>query len=145
MSWLFQCDYIIESFAVHYVASFSLEKQACSSEVFVTGSQEPMCYPQMPKGASCLLAAEPFLVLMSLRYVESHLFLVRLLSNFLFWINKQDPRTINISIGEFPLQRPVTLSFDVSVDLCLNKRLNEQSRRQWFETPLCSLWRHCNV
>ena len=28
---------------------------------------------------------------------------------------------------------------------CLNKRLNKQSRRRWFETPSCSLWRHCNV
>ena len=27
----------------------------------------------------------------------------------------------------------------------LNKRLSKQSRRRWFETPSCSLWRHCNV
>ena len=25
-----------------------------------------------------------------------------------------------------------------------NKRLSKQSRRRWFETPLHSLWRHCN-
>ena len=25
-----------------------------------------------------------------------------------------------------------------------NKRLSKQSRRPWFETPWCSLWRHCN-
>ena len=43
------------------------------------------------------------------------------------------------------LQRPVTRSFDVFFDLRRNKRLSYQSRRQWFETPLCSLWRHCNV
>ena len=29
--------------------------------------------------------------------------------------------------------------------LRLNKRLSEQSRRRWFETPSCSLWRHYNV
>ena len=29
--------------------------------------------------------------------------------------------------------------------LCLNKRLGKQSKRRWFETPLRSLWRHCNV
>ena len=29
-------------------------------------------------------------------------------------------------------------------DLCLNKRLSKQSRHQWFETPLCLLWCHCN-
>ena len=43
-------------------------------------------------------------------------------------------------IGEFPSQRPVTRSFDVFFDLCLNK----QSCSWWFETPSLSLWRHCN-
>ena len=43
-----------------------------------------------------------------------------------------------------PPQRPVTRSFDVFFDLRLNKRLGKQSRRLWFETPSCSLWRHCN-
>ena len=47
--------------------------------------------------------------------------------------------------GEFPAQRPVTRSFDVFSNLCLNKRLSKQSRGWWFETPSCSLWRHCNV
>ena len=46
--------------------------------------------------------------------------------------------------GELPAQRPVTRSFDVFFDLSLNKRLSKQSRRRWFETPSCSLWRHCN-
>ena len=49
------------------------------------------------------------------------------------------------AIGEFPSQRPVTLSFDVFFDLCLNKRLSKHSWRRWFETPFRSLWRHCNV
>ena len=47
--------------------------------------------------------------------------------------------------GESPSQRPVTRSFDVFFDLRLNKPLSKQSRRRWFETPLRSLWRHCNV
>ena len=47
--------------------------------------------------------------------------------------------------SEFPTQRPVTRSFDVYFDLRLNKRLSEQSRGWWFETPSRSLWRHCNV
>ena len=47
--------------------------------------------------------------------------------------------------GEFPTQRPVTRSFDVSFDLRLNKRLSKQPRGWWFETPLWSLWRQCNV
>ena len=47
--------------------------------------------------------------------------------------------------GEFPPQRPVTWSFDIFFDLRLNKRLSKQSRPWWFETPSCSLWRHCNV
>ena len=44
-----------------------------------------------------------------------------------------------------PSQRPVTQSFDVFFDLRLNKQLSKQWRRRWFETPLCSSWRHCNV
>ena len=47
--------------------------------------------------------------------------------------------------GEFPAQRPVTRSFDVFFDLCLNKRLRKQWRGWWFETLLCPLWSHCNV
>ena len=46
--------------------------------------------------------------------------------------------------GEFPSQRPVTRSFDVFFDLRLNKRMSKQSWGWWFETPSCSLWRHCN-
>ena len=46
--------------------------------------------------------------------------------------------------GEFPSQRPVTRSFDVFLDLRLNKRLNKQSCGWWFETPSCSSWRNCN-
>ena len=47
--------------------------------------------------------------------------------------------------GEFPSQRPMTRSFDVFFDLRLNKLCSKLSRRRWFESPLCSLWRHCNV
>ena len=46
--------------------------------------------------------------------------------------------------GEVPTQRPVTRSFDVFFDLCLNKRLSKQPWGWWFETPSWSLWRHCN-
>ena len=42
--------------------------------------------------------------------------------------------------GEFPTQRPVTRSFNVFFDL----RHSKQSWGWWFETPLCSLLRHCN-
>ena len=47
--------------------------------------------------------------------------------------------------GEFLSQRPVTWSFDIFFDLRLNKRLSKPSRRRWFETPSCPLWRQCNV
>ena len=46
--------------------------------------------------------------------------------------------------GEFPSQRAVTRSYGVFFDLHLNKRLNKQSRRWWFETQSHSLWRHGN-
>ena len=47
--------------------------------------------------------------------------------------------------GEFPSQRPVTLSFNGVFYLRLKKRLSKQLRRWWFETPSRSLWRHCNT
>ena len=46
--------------------------------------------------------------------------------------------------GEFPSQRPVTMSFDVSFDLRLYKRLSKHAWGWSFETPSRSLWRHCN-
>ena len=51
---------------------------------------------------------------------------------------------IHRSPVECPPQRPMTRSFDVFFDLCLNKRLSKQSKRWWFETPPRSVWRHCN-
>ena len=47
--------------------------------------------------------------------------------------------------GEFPSQRPETLSLYVFFDLRLNKRLSKPSGRLWFEEPSRLLWRHCNV
>ena len=46
--------------------------------------------------------------------------------------------------GSLYIQRPVTRSFDVCFHLRPNKRLSKQPRGWWFETPLWSLWRHCN-
>ena len=46
--------------------------------------------------------------------------------------------------GEFPLQRLVTRSSDVFLDLRLNTRLSKQSWGWWFETTSRQLWRHCN-
>ena len=46
--------------------------------------------------------------------------------------------------GEFLSQRPVTRSFDVFFDLCLNKRLSKHSWGWWFETPSRPLWHRCN-
>ena len=46
--------------------------------------------------------------------------------------------------GEFPVQRPVTRSFDVFFDLRLNKQSSKQSWGWWFETLSGPLWRHRN-
>ena len=53
-------------------------------------------------------------------------------------------RGIHRSPVNLPSQRTVTQSFVVFFDPRLNKRLSEQWRRRWFETPLRSLWRYCN-
>ena len=46
--------------------------------------------------------------------------------------------------SEFPSQRPVKRSYDVSFDLRPNKGLSKHSWCWWYETPLGPLWRHCN-
>ena len=46
--------------------------------------------------------------------------------------------------GEFPAQRPVTLSFDVFFYLRPNERLSKQSWGWWYERPWRPLWRHSN-
>ena len=38
----------------------------------------------------------------------------------------------------------LTKASDVFIDLLLNKWLSKYSRRRWYETQSCSLWRHCN-
>ena len=44
---------------------------------------------------------------------------------------------------------PLTKASDAEIwcffDLRLDKRSNKQSRRRWFQTPSCSLWRHSNA
>ena len=46
--------------------------------------------------------------------------------------------------SEFPVQRTVTVSFEVFFDLRLNKRLSKHSWGWWFETLSRPLWRKCN-
>ena len=46
--------------------------------------------------------------------------------------------------GECPIQRPMTRSFDVFIDLRPNKRLSKHWWGWWFKTPSGPLWRHCH-
>ena len=39
---------------------------------------------------------------------------------------------------EFPTQKPVARSFEVSFDLRLNQHMSKQLKRRWFETPSLS-------
>ena len=50
----------------------------------------------------------------------------------------------NIFRWPFVRNSPVTLRFDVFLDLRLNKRLSKQPWGWWFETPSRTLWRHRN-
>ena len=47
---------------------------------------------------------------------------------------------------KWPLKRMMSSCQDrwLPLGYILNKRLNKQSWGWWFETPSCSLWRHCN-
>ena len=46
--------------------------------------------------------------------------------------------------GGFPLQKPMTRSFDVFFGMGLNKWLSKQSKCRWFETPCRSLCCRCS-
>ena len=80
-----------------------------------------------------------------LKYTPSHI-------RDAWWRRKMDPFLALLALcegnsqvtGEIPSQRPVTRSLDVLFDQRLNKRLSKQSWGWWFQTPSCSLWRHCN-
>ena len=60
-------------------------------------------------------------------------------------------RVTGLLCGEFTGHRwiPPTKASDAELscffDLRLDKRLNKQLRRRWFETPSHSLWRHCTA
>ena len=72
------------------------------------------------------------------------------------WPHKRHPTLCHdevIKWKHFPLywqfvrgshRSPMTWSFDVFFDLCLNKRWSKQSWDSWFETPSCPLCRHTN-
>ena len=66
-------------------------------------------------------------------------------SNKVLSITLSDTRFHDDVTGEFPAQRLVTRSFDVFLDLRLNKWLNKQSRGWWFETLSRPLCRYSNV
>ena len=53
-------------------------------------------------------------------------------------------RGINRSPVDFPHKGSATWNFGIFFYLCLNKRLSEQSRVWWCETPSRPLWRHSN-
>ena len=50
-----------------------------------------------------------------------------------------------VTADGFPSQRPVAWGFDVFLYHRLKKRLNNHSKRRWFDTPPHSLWCHCNA
>ena len=59
----------------------------------------------------------------------------RTFTHYIWW--RHQPVT-----NGFTSQKSVTRSFEVFLDLRLNKRLNKRPRLRWFDD---SLWRHCNV
>ena len=102
----------------------------------------------------------PFLEDYMVRYHNSHTpkypnnrkATVRYVHNAAWWRHQMETFSALLAIcagnspvpGEFPTKRPVTRSFDVLLDLRLNKRLSKQSWGWWFETLSRPLWRHRN-
>ena len=96
-------------------------------------------YKNWPSEASAILYILPELAWESLMMTSSNGNISALLA--LYHHYEENP----LVTGGFPLQRPVTRSFDMFFDLRLKKGLSKQSIRWWFETPSRSLWRHWNV
>ena len=73
-------------------------------------------------------------------------------SNISWWRHEMETFSASLALSEgnppvtggFPSQRPVMRSFDVFIDVRLNKRLSKQLRCWGFQTPSRSLWRQCN-
>ena len=61
-----------------------------------------------------------------------------------WWRHQMETYTALLALcaGNSPVQRPVMQSFDVFLDLRLNKRLSKQSWGAWLDMPSRSLWRH---
>ena len=72
---------------------------------------------------------------------------IAFMATVLWWRHQMEilSALLALCVGNSPGTGPVTRNFDVFFDLRLNKRLSKQSWGWWFETPLRSLWRHCNV
>ena len=60
-----------------------------------------------------------------------------------WWCHEMETFSVILALcaGNSPVTRALVLS---SITLCPNKWLSKQSWGWWFETPLCSLWHHCN-
>ena len=56
------------------------------------------------------------------------------------WLRDRGPQLNNRSPTASDAETVIFSFFDLGV----NKRLSKQSWGWWFETPFCSLWRHCN-
>ena len=52
---------------------------------------------------------------------------------------------VTLDISGSPIEQSFNVFSDLWCVLCLNKWLSKQLRGWWFEPPLGSLWRHCNV
>ena len=100
----------------------------------------PTFWPEMPRCPSTRSNLRPQC---DIKYAISPLtwwhHQMKTFSALLAFCSRNSPVT-----GEFPAQRPVTRSFDVFFDLCLNRRMSKQLWGWWLETPSCPLWRHCN-
>ena len=66
-------------------------------------------------------------------------------NNHIFFLNSTDMCSIPGNETHWLGQRPLTRSFDVSLNLRPNQQLSKQLRHRWFETPSRSSWCHCNA
>ena len=137
---------VMVSFLIHisvtrpqWVKCYIIHVEHCHEKCVVTISQG-----YQANAMATDLIQWKFMITFKLSFSACHWWLIWI-SSFTWWrlIMETFSALLTLCEGNPPvnLQRPVTQSFDVFFDLCLNKQLSKHSK---FETPSRPLWRHSN-
>ena len=142
--------YAVQHFVPRIVYDFTYHHLLRFSRIY-RNHLEILCYSCWITCCYCIFVANSSI---NRAFFQSYnLFCCRTVTvNMMMSSNRNILRVIGPLCGEFTGHRwiPRIKASDAELwcfffYLCLNKRLSKQSWGWWFETPSCSLWRHCNA